>query len=214
MESSLLTQAGQFLAAAALVIKLLARYVYTTIVVAIVALLVLRWLVDALKLSPFGRFAYHARRPGNEMIFKMKNSPFYFPLKRSLGFDPAILMVLIATAIFCYLVSIIIDYLTTLLNGLGSALYAFGSGSLGTGLWILTGIVLLGIVFYLLTLMTIIFINWIFGWFGKMAYWSMERIRPLLRVFEFGGALAGLSFLLLGIALQLVAVAIERVFQL
>src|SRR5436190_9492523 len=138
MQSSFLIQAGQFLAAIAVVIQLLARYVYTAIVVAVAVLLLLRWLVDALQLSPFGRFAYHARKPGNDMIFKMKNSPFYFPLKRSLGFDPAILMVILGTAIFCYLVAIIIDYLTSLLAGLGQTLVAFGKGSPGTGLWILT----------------------------------------------------------------------------
>jgi hypothetical protein len=63
-----------------------------------------------------------------------------------------------------------------------------------------------------MTLMTIVFINWISGKFNRAAYWSMSRISPLLRIFEFGGALAGFSFVILWFVLSLAANAVMAVF--
>jgi hypothetical protein len=40
----------------------------------------------------------------------------------------------------------------------------------------------------------------------------MHRISPLLKVFEFGGALAGFSFVILWIVLSLAASAVTAVF--
>jgi hypothetical protein len=50
--------------------------------------------------------------------------------------------------------------------------------------------------------MTLIFVNWIFGFFNKAANWAMNRIGPLLRIFDFGGVFAGWSFVILWIALS------------
>jgi len=40
----------------------------------------------------------------------------------------------------------------------------------------------------------------------------MHRISPLLRIFEFGGAFAGFSFLILWLVLSLAASAVRVVF--
>lgn len=63
-----------------------------------------------------------------------------------------------------------------------------------------------------MALMTIVFVNWIFGLFRRLAYWSLSRLTPLLRVFEFGGAFAGWSFIILWIALSFATVAVQGVF--
>jgi hypothetical protein len=212
MESSPLILVGQYIIDAAQAIRFVAWYVYGAIFIAVVGLLLLRLLIDALQLSPFGRFAYYARRPANELLQNMRHSRLYFPLKRALGFDPAILMLLIATAILCYVASLVIDYIFGLLVGLGGSLLAFGSGHLFTGVRYLIGTILLAVVFYLLALMLIVFVNWVFGLLSRPAYRALERISPLLRIFEFGGVFTGWSFLILGIALSFAAAAIQLIF--
>lgn len=187
-------------------------YVYMAIVIAVVVMLALYWITETLRLNPFGRVVFYLRRPGTLMLHKMQRSPFHYPLKRALKFDPSVLMVLGGTAIFCYLVAFIIDNFTVLLGGLGLTLAAFGDSRIFAGIWALTGIILLAVIFYLMAMMTMIFINWLFGWFQRPAYWSMEKLRPLMRVFEFGGAAAGFSFLFLSLALSLAAEAVKRIF--
>ena len=86
------------------------------------------------------------------------------------------------------------------------------AGNVAGGVKTLIGTSLLAVIFFLMTLMTIVFINWISGRFNRAAYWSMHRISPLLRVFEFGGALAGFSFLILWLVLSLAASAVGAVF--
>jgi hypothetical protein len=72
--------------------------------------------------------------------------------------------------------------------------------------------VLLGAIFFLLALMLIIFVYWIFGIFSRVAFRALERLGPLLRVFEFGGTFAGWSFVILGIALSFAASAVQLMF--
>ena len=85
------------------------------------------------------------------------------------------------------------------------------AGSVARGVYTLIGTSLLAVIFFLMTLMTIVFINWISGRFNRAAYWSMHRISPL-RIFEFGGAFAGFSFLILWLVLSLAASAVRAVF--
>ncbi|MCI0525222.1 MAG: hypothetical protein L0Y75_08180 [Acidobacteria bacterium] len=190
----------------------IARLLVNITVGAVVILLILRWITDALDLNPFGRLSYYLRKPTNDLVYYVRSSHFYFPLKQALKFDPTILMVLIAVAIVWYVALGIIGYFTTVLIGLGRGLNYLAAGDVGSGVSTLIGTALLSVIFFLMSLMTIIFINWITGRFNRAAYWSMERISPLLRIFEFGGAFAGFSFLILYLVLSLAASAVMAVF--
>lgn len=178
----------------------------------VVTLLILRLVADLLKLNPFGRIYQSVHKPTNGVIDQMRSSRFYHPLKRSLGFDPAILMVLVALAILWYVVSGVINNLLFVIQGFGSSLISFSNGNFFRGASYLIGSLLLAALFFLMALMTIVFVNWIFGLLRSAAYWAMERLAPLLRIFEFGGAFAGWSFLILWIALSFATAAVIMVF--
>lgn len=185
--------------------------VYIT-VGAVVVFLLLRWINDALGANPFGRLSYYLRKPTNDLVYYVRSSQFYFPLKQALRFDPTYLMALIAAAIVWYVALTIIGYFNTVLNGLGLSLNLLAAGDVARGVFTLIGASLLAAIFFLMTLMTIVFINWISGRFNRAAYWSLHRISPLLRIFEFGGAFAGFSFLILWLVLSLAASAVRVVF--
>ena len=212
MESSPLSQIARVLNLLISFILASLGYVYGAIIGAIVVLLLLRYLLDWMQVSPFGRFAYYVRKPANELIHNVRSSRFYFPLKRALGFDPSVLMILIATAIVCYVVAEAVGFLLKVLQGLGMALTRFDRGETLAAGRNLLGVLLLGIIFYLLTMMLIVFVNWLFGLLSSAARWAMKRIEPLLHLFEFGGALAGWSFLILYIALSFAARAVSAIF--
>jgi hypothetical protein len=208
----LLVTGGRLIVSLAQFIQAAAFFIFSAIIVLVVALVLLRYIVEALHLSPFGRFAYYATRPANDMLRNMRQSRFYFPLKRAFGFDPAIIMLLIATAILCYVAYTVVNYLTMVLMALANTLIAFGNGHPFTGARYLIGTVLLAGVFYLMALMTMVFINWLFGLLARAAYRALQRIGPLLSLFEFGGIFAGWSFLILWIALSIAATAIQLIF--
>ena len=121
-------------------------------------------------------------------------------------------MVLIATAILCYIAYTTIVDVTSVLGGLANTLIAFGAGEVFSGVVCLIGTVLLAGGVFLMLLMTLIFFHWITGWLARPAYRSLERIAPLLNIFEFGGALAGLSFLILWLVLIFAKAAIQFLF--
>lgn len=189
-----------------------ASYLIYITVGALVILLLLRWVSDALGANPFGRLSYYLRKPTNDLVYYVRSSQFYFPLKQALRFDPTYLLVLIALAIVWYVALSIIGYSNIVLRGLGGSLNLLAEGNVARGVYTLIGTSLLAVIFFLMTLMTIVFINWISGRFNRAAYWSMHRISPLLRVFEFGGAFAGFSFLILWLVLSLAASAVRVVF--
>jgi hypothetical protein len=193
-------------------ISRIARLLINITVGAVVIFLALRWLNDRLGANPFGRLSYYLRKPTNDLVYYVRSSQFYFPLKQALKIDPTYLLVLIAVAIVWYVALSVIGYLNTVLGGLGTSLKLLAAGDVARGVYILIGTSLLAVIFFLMTLMTIVFINWISGRFNRAAYWSMHRISPLLRVFEFGGALAGFSFLILWLVLSLAASAVIAVF--
>ena len=178
----------------------------------VIALLVVRLLTDFFKINPFGRIYQSVRRPTDEIYRRMRTSNFYYPLKRAFGFDPTVIMILIGLAIAWYVVYIVSNYLFQILTSMGFSLISFGSGEIFTGTRIMVGTLLLAVIFFLMTLMTIVFVNWLFGLLRRAAFWSMERLSPLLRIFEFGGMLAGFSFIILWIALIFAAAAIQIVF--
>jgi hypothetical protein len=179
---------------------------------AVVIFLALRWLNDVLGTNPFGRLSYYLRKPTNDLVYYVRSSQFYFPFKQALRFDPTYLLVLIAVAIVWYVALSVIGYLNTVLGRLGMSLKLLAAGDVARGVYTLIGTSLLAVIFFLMTLMTIVFINWISGRFNRAAYWSMHRISPLLKIFEFGGAFAGFSFLILWLVLSLAASAVGAVF--
>jgi hypothetical protein len=193
-------------------ISRIARLLINITVGAVVIFLALRWLNDVLVANPFGRLSYYLRKPTNDLVYYVRSSQFYFPLKQALRFDPTYLLVLIAVAIVWYVALSVIGYLNTVLGGLGTSLKFLAAGDVARGVYTFIGTSRLAVIFFLMTLMTIVFINWISGRFNRAAYWSMHRISPLLRIFEFGGAFAGFSFLILWLVLSLAASAVGAVF--
>lgn len=193
-------------------ISWIAGYLINITVGAVVILLLLRWVNDALGSNPFGRLSFYLRKPTNDLVYYVRSSQFYIPLKQALKFDPTYLLVLIAVAIVWYVALSVIGYLNTVLDGLGTSLNLLAAGAVARGVYRLIGTSLLAVIFFLMTLMTIVFINWISGRFNRTAYWAMHRISPLLRIFEFGGAFAGFSFLILWLVLSLAASAVRVVF--
>ena len=206
------TSLGDMLIILADWISRIARLLINITVGAVVIFLALRWVNDALGSNPFGRLSYYLRKPTNDLVYYVRSSQFYFPLKQALRFDPTYLLVLIAVAIVWYVALSIITYLNIVLTKLGLSLNLLAAGNVGGGVFTLIGTSLIAVIFFLMTLMTIVFINWISGRFNRTAYWSMHRISPLLRVFEFGGAFAGFSFLILWLVLSLAASAVTAVF--
>ncbi len=203
---------GNLLIDLARLISTIASYLVNITVGLLIILLLLRWIADALDMNPFGRLSYYLRKPTNDLVYYVRSSQFYFPLKQALKFDPTILMVLISVAIVWYVALGIIGYFNTVLSGLGYSIIFLVAGEAARGIRTLIGTLLLAVIFFLMTLMTIVFINWISGRFNRAAYWSMTRISPLLRIFDFGGVLAGFSFLILYLVLSLAASAVSAVF--
>src|SRR5215813_8668621 len=68
----------------------------------LVILLLLRCVNYALVSNPFGRLSYYLRKPTNDLVYYVRSSQFYLPLKQALRFDPTYLLVLIALAIVWY----------------------------------------------------------------------------------------------------------------
>ncbi|MBS1812370.1 MAG: hypothetical protein JST84_29665 [Acidobacteria bacterium] len=207
-----LTSVGSLVVSLARLINDAGGYIFGAIILAVVIVILLRVIADALKLNPFGKFAYYATKPANVLIGNMRQSRFYYPLKRAFGFDPAILMILIATAILGYVVYTMIGYLNVFLIGTGNTLIAFGLGQPLTAGKYLIGTLLIVAIFFLLSLMLIIFVNSLFGLLKKAAGFAYRRIAPLLHIFEFGGMFAGWSFLILWIALTFAAQAVMAIF--
>jgi hypothetical protein len=206
------TSLGDMLIILADWISRIARLLINITVGAVVIFLALRWVNDALGSNPFGRLSYYLRKPTNDLVYYVRSSQFYIPLKQALRFDPTYLLVLIAVAIVWYVALSIITYLNIILTKLGLSLQLLAAGYATRGVFTLIGTSLLAVIFFLMTLMTVVFINWISGRFNRAAYWSMHRISPLLRIFEFGGVFAGFSFVILWIVLSLAASAVSAVF--
>src|SRR5215468_11574126 len=119
---------------------------------ALVVLLLLRWAADALGANPFGRLSYYLRKPTNDLVYYVRGSQFYFPLKQALRFDPTYLLVLIALAIVWYVALSIIGYFNTVLSGLGWSLYSLAAGNVARGVFAWIGTALLAVIFFLMTL--------------------------------------------------------------
>lgn len=187
----------------------LSFYLFGLVIVAVAIILLLRVVADVFKLNPFGKFAYYTTRPANRLIGHMRSSQLYYPLKRALGFDPAILMVFFATVILCYVLYVITGYLNVSLWAIANTLVRLGAGDVVGMLRYIIGTVLLVVVFFFLFLMTVVFINSIFGLLRKWVGFAYRRIGPLLQFFEQRLPFPGLGFLILWIVLTFVAYAVQ-----
>jgi hypothetical protein len=72
--------------------------------------------------------------------------------------------------------------------------------------------VLLGIIYFVMALMTILVIHSWFGLFDRAGYWAGRRIYPILLSFDPTGRIGPLIFLLAFLLLGLVAGAVQAAF--
>ncbi len=184
-------------------------YLFSLVIVAVAIVLLMRVISDGFKLNPFGKVAYHMTKPANQLIGHMRTSPLYYPLKRALGFDPAILMVFFATVILCYVLFTIVGYLNVSLWAIANTLIRLAQGDVIGLLRYVIGTVLLTVVFFFMVLMTVIFIHSVFGLLRKWVGLAYRRIGPLLQIFEQRLPYPGLGFLILWLVLTFVAYAVQ-----
>src|SRR5262249_13793161 len=109
-------------------ISRIARLLINITVGALVIFLALRWVNDVLVSIPFGSLSYYLRKPTNDLVYYVRSSQFYIPLKQAPRFDPTYLLVLIAMAIVWYVALSIIDYLNIVLRGFGGSLNLLAAG--------------------------------------------------------------------------------------
>jgi hypothetical protein len=173
-----LITAGQFLSTLANWLQVIADYFTKTALVIVILLLLIRFLVERFNLNPFGRMIYYARRPTDRWFYEIKGSQFYQPIKRALGFEPVWILLLLAFVLLFFLVRSLVNDVVLLLSCLGITLGHFGAGDALAGVWASIGTVLLGLIFFLMGLMTILVINSWFGLFDRAAYWAGQRIYP------------------------------------
>lgn len=207
-----LITAGELLRSLAVWLQLIAGYATTIALVIIIFLLLIRFLVERFNVNPFGRLVYYARRPTDRWFYEIKGSQFYQPIKRALGFEPVWVLLLLAFVLLFFLVRSLVDDVTLLLTCIGITLERFGAGDALGGVWALIGTVLLGLIYFLMALMTILVINSWFGLFDRAAYWAGRRIYPILRSFDSSGRLGPLVFLIMFFLLSLLAQAVARAF--
>jgi hypothetical protein len=203
---------GKLLIDAARHLSWFIQLAFNLIIGAFVVLLLLRWVTDRLQINPFGRIAFYLRRATNDLIYYARNSRFYLPLKQAVGFDPSFLMALLALGLIWFLVPTFLGSIPLVLSGIGMALRHFAFGAVSKGVSALIGSLLLGLIFFLMALMVILFVNWVSGALNRAANEATYRLAPLLRTFEFGGVMAGWSFPLLWIALYLASSIVRSAF--
>lgn len=212
MQLFLPASAGTLLMSAAETIGFLARWAINLTVGIAIVLLLARWLIEALQINPFGRVAYYLRRPTDDLLGHARNSRFYYPLRQALKFNPAILIALVGLVIVWYVMLMLLGNLMTVIGDVAMVLDAFGEGRIFNGLLFLIGTLLMGVIFFLMSLMMLIFVNWIAGLFDRASFRALQRLGPLLRVFEFGGTYANWSFLLLWLALYIASMIVQSAF--
>ncbi|HQR34131.1 MAG TPA: hypothetical protein PLK30_15440 [Blastocatellia bacterium] len=193
-------------------INYFARLAINIIIGVVVVLLILRWLMDAFDVSPFGRVVYYLRQPTDKLVAYARSSRFYYPMRQAFKFNPTILIALIEVAIVWFVLMMLLGYLTAIISDLSLTLNALGMGYIASGIRFLIGTLLMSAIFFLMCLMTVIFVNWITGLFDRWSFQAYQRLGPLLRVFEFGGKYAAWSFTFLWLALYFSATAVQSLF--
>lgn len=209
--SPLLT-AGEFIRNLAFWLQYIAYYAINIALAVVIALLVIRFLIERFNLNPFGRLMYYVQRPTNRWFYEIKSSQFYHPIRQALGFDPVWVLLLLAFVMFFFLLRGLISDVTDLLISISLTLSYFGAGNMLTGGKALLGTVLLALIYFFMALMTILVINSWFGLFDRAAYWAGRRIYPILRTFDSSGRLGPLVFLLMFFLLGMLANAVKSIF--
>ncbi|MGH9802008.1 MAG: hypothetical protein ACRD82_16725, partial [Blastocatellia bacterium] len=95
MEFLLLASAGLPLVRMVDTINYFARLAINVVVGVIAVLLIIRWLMDAFDVSPFGRIVYYLRQPTDKLVAHAHGTRFFYPMRQALKFNPAILIALI-----------------------------------------------------------------------------------------------------------------------
>ncbi len=207
-----LVSAGELIQSIAGSLSLISHNVANVALALAILLLLVRFLMERFEISPFGKFAYYVRRPTEKWFYEIKGSQFYRPIKQALGFEPIWLLLLLAFVLLFFLLRGLIDDVVLMLGCIGTTLLRFGLGEMWPGVKALIGTALLGVIYFLMGLMTILVINSWFGLFDRAAYWAGRRIYPLLRSFDPSGRLGPFIFLLMFFLLGLFANAVLSAF--
>ena len=208
----LAASAGMFLLRLAETVGGFARLAIGVIVGGVIVLLIIRWLIDVLQINPFGKVVYYLRRPTDDLLAYAHNSRFFHPLRQWLKFNPAILIAILSMGIIWYVSLMLVGNLTMILGDLAMCLDAFGAGRALAGVQYLIGSLLMIVIYALMLMMTLIFINWISGLFYSLSFRAERRLAPLLRFFEFGGTYVGWAFLILWLTLYLASIIVQNSF--
>lgn len=177
-----------------------------------IALLLIRWIMDAFDVSPFGRITYYLRRPTDKLVAHARSSRFYYPMRQAFKINPTILIAIIEIAIVWLVLTMLLGFFTTIISALVFTVNALFLGNIASGIRLLVGTLLLSAIFFLMCLMTVIFVNWVTGLLDRWSFQALQRLTPLLRVFEFGGKFAGWSFMFLWLALYFSAAVVQSLF--
>lgn len=212
MNSFLFASAGMFLFRLAETVGSLLRLAISVIIGGIIVLLVIRWLIDVAQINPFGKVVYYLRRPTDGLLSYAHNSRFYYSLRQALKFNPAILIAIVSMAIIWYVSLMLVGNLTMILGDWAMCLDAFSGGKTLAGIQYLVGSLLMVVIYGLMLMMTVIFVNWISGLFAGWSFRAERRLAPLLRFFEFGGTYAGWAFLILWLTLYLASIIVQNSF--
>lgn len=212
MSTFLFASAGIFLFRLAETAGNLLRLAISVLIGGIIVLLIIRWLIDVAQINPFGKVVYYLRRPTDGLLSYAHSSRFYYPLRQALKFNPAILIAILSMAIIWYVSWMLVLNLVTILHDWAVCLDAFGSGKVLAGVQYLVGSLQMVIIYGLMLMMTLIFVNWISGLFATWSFRAERRLAPLLRVFEFGGTYAGWAFLILWLTLYLASIIVQNSF--
>jgi hypothetical protein len=207
-----LIAAAEAIRSFAALLQITATYLANIALAVAVALVLIRFLVDRYNINPFGRIVYYARRPTEKWFYGIKNSQFYRPIKQALGFEPIWIMLLLGFVILFFLLRSLISDVTILLGCVSETLFHFGRGDTILGSRALLGTVLLGIIYFLMALMTILVIHSWFGLFERAGFWAGRRIYPILLSFDPSGRFGPLIFILAFLLLSLVAGAVQLAF--
>lgn len=209
---SSLNTVGFYLQTLAGFIKLGIGYAIPFAMAIVILLLLIRFVVERYKLSPFGKVAFYAVRPTEGWFRQAKSSQFYYGLKKALPFEPIWLLLLLGFAFFFYLLSLLANNVVMFLLALSQTCGYFGNGRVGAGMQAVIGCVLLFVVYAAMAMMTILVINSFFGLLGRPAQWAGKYIYPLLSSVDRTGSLAPLIFLLAFWLLGALASAVQISF--
>lgn len=205
-----LVTAGEFIGRAAFWLQLVTQYAASLVLALAIIFLLIRYLSTRYDLNPFGRMVYYTRRITDRWFYAVKGSPLYRSIRPAVRFDPVWVLLLIAFVMLFLLVRSLLENMTAWLGCLGGTLMRFGLQDPQAGVGTVFGLAVLGLLYFLMGLMTILVINSWFGLFERWAYWAGRRIYPLLRSLDPKNKLGLWAFLVAFFLLSIIANAVRR----